>query len=64
MNTAHKKNPPPCGYTDKELHDYAHHLWIQAGMKFDQDPWGEARACLEHNRPRVRDKTGDLPKID
>lgn len=48
----------PRYYTDDDLRAYAHHLWIQGGMSFDRDPWGEAKACLEANlppaEPRVR----------
>ena len=44
--------PRPSAYTEQDLCDYAHHLWVQAGMRFDGDPWEEARACLEANLPR------------
>lgn len=39
-------------YTEQDVCNYAHHLWIQSGMSFDGDPWAEARACLAaHLRP-------------
>lgn len=45
-------NPPQCrGYTDQDICDYAHHLWLQSGMRFDGDPWAEANACLAANLP-------------
>jgi len=56
MNTPH--SPPPArprtrpGYTDQDVCNYAHHLWIQSGMNFNGDPWAEALACLEANLPR------------
>ena len=39
------------GFTEQDVCNYAHHLWIQSGMSFDGDPWAEARACLAANLP-------------
>jgi hypothetical protein len=41
----------PGGFTEQDVCNYAHHLWIQSGMSFDGDPWAEARACLAANLP-------------
>lgn len=49
--------PPPTrlrrrtGFTEEDVCNYAHHLWIQSGMSFDGDPWEEARACLAAHLP-------------
>lgn len=51
MKPKRTKSTTPRGYTEQDLCDYAHHLWIQSGMRFDGDPWREARACLEANLP-------------
>lgn len=50
-------SPPPlqsrvqAGYTEQDVCNYAHHLWVQSGMSFEGDPWAEARACLAANLP-------------
>lgn len=41
----------PDAFTEQDVCNYAHHLWIQSGMSFDGDPWAEARACLAANLP-------------
>lgn len=41
----------PDGFTEQDVCNYAHHLWIQSGMSFEGDPWAEARACLAANLP-------------
>lgn len=51
MNTDRPANPRR-GYTDDDLRDYAYHLWLQSGMSFAVDCWGEALACLQANLPK------------
>lgn len=41
----------PTGFTEQDVCNYAHHLWIESGMSFEGDPWAEARACLAANLP-------------
>jgi hypothetical protein len=48
------RNPTPReGFTEQDVCNYAHHLWLENGMSFDGDPWAEARACLAANLPPV-----------
>lgn len=36
-------------FTEQDVCNYAHHLWVESGMSFEGDPWEEARACLAAN---------------
>lgn len=55
MNTSQSPPPPHArrreGFTEQDVCNYAHHLWVESGMSFTGDPWAEARACLEANLP-------------
>ena len=51
MKAKHGSTPQRRGYTEQDICDYAHHLWLQSGMRFDGDPWAEASACLAANLP-------------
>ena len=57
MKTAPSAAPrtPPLrdGFTEQDVCNYAHHLWLENGMSFEGDPWTEARACLAANLPPV-----------
>ncbi len=66
MKTA--PSPPPrhppsgVGFTEQDICNYAHHLWLEDGMSFDGDPWAEARACLSANLPPAPGSQPERPR--